>query len=195
MPDLVALAVAFVYAFVRYVVFKGVPLAHVPLYVTDKAIAVAALFAFSRAIASLEPETRRASARRGLVLSTIHVVASLPLLTPGYLPRLFSDPHASTGFNFTGESTIVLGVLSFGLALVVSIPRPSRSDRPRTKAPTALHNAVIALAVLHCAALGYANWLDPSHWPGLLPPITLLSALVGIVALASSTRRSIRARS
>lgn len=195
MPELVALAAAFAYAFVRYVVFKGVPLAHVPLYVTDKAVAVAALFAFGRAITSAAPETRRASARTGLWLSLLHVLASLPLLTPVYLPRLFSDPSAGTGLSLTGESSLALGVLCFGLAILVSRPRPNPSDRPRTHAPTGLHRLVIVLAVLHCAALGYANWIAPASWPGHLPPITLLSALIGVVALAWSTRRAVTAKS
>ena len=194
MLDFAALAAAFAYALVRYVVLKGVPLAHVPLYVADKAVAVAALFAFGRAIASGAPEVRRASARRGLWLSTIHVVASLPLLTPAYLPQLFAPPDAGAGFSLTGESALALGVACFGLAIMVSRSRPSAPVTPHPHAPSLSHRLVMALGVLHCAALGYANWLEPARWPGHLPPITLLSALVGTGAIALSARRSLTTR-
>jgi hypothetical protein len=39
---------------------------------------------------------------------------------------------------------------------------------------------ILALSALHVLALGYPSWSDPAHWPGHLPPISMLSFLAAV---------------
>lgn len=41
----------------------------------------------------------------------------------------------------------------------------------------------LALTALHVLALGFPSWTNPAHWPGHLPPISLLSCVVAIGVL------------
>jgi len=39
------------------------------------------------------------------------------------------------------------------------------------------------LVGVHAAVLGFGGWFQPGTWPGYMVPITLISFLLGVVAL------------
>jgi len=179
-----AFALALAYAVVRYLVVKGVPVDHAPLYVANKAVAAVALFAFARAVSCADRGARREAARRGLALSVLHALASLPLLSTAYFPAWFvSDGR----YTLRAETAVALGVASLTLAWHLSRPRDLET---RARDVTRPQLAVVVLAWLHCAAVGFPNWLDVAAWPGRLPPITLLSAVGTAPMLGLALRRA-----
>jgi hypothetical protein len=182
-----AFALALAYAVVRYLVVKGVPLAHAPLYVTNKAVAALALVAFARAVSHADPGPRRTAARQGLTLSGVHALASLPLLTPAYFPAWFAPDGR---YLLRAETALALGAASLALAWHVS--RTGDGSEQALRDVTRSRLVTVALAWAHCTAVGLPNWLDPAAWPGYLPPITMLCALGTAPLLAFALRRAAR---
>src|SRR5512138_1000505 len=83
------LAGSFGYAVLRYVVLGTTPAAQIPLYVTNKAVAVTALVLLGLAITGTSAGVRRARGLCGGALAILHVLLTLPLLTPAYFRGLF----------------------------------------------------------------------------------------------------------
>jgi hypothetical protein len=170
----------FAYAFVRYVVVKGEPLASVPLYVTNKALAVFAVILVGAAAARRRAAWRRAARAAALLAAALHALASVVLLRPAYLASLYAP---SGRLSAAGELAVLCGagaLVAFG-ALWLARPAAPTAGAARLAAHGAL-----ALVIVHCAALGAPGWFAPSRWPGGLPPLTLLGALAAAVGLAAA---------
>ena len=175
----VAFALCFAYAFLRYVVLKGEPLANVPLYVTNKAVALFAILLLAAAARSRAPWRRLARAA-GLFAAALHGLASVVLLSPAYLPKLHVPGGRLSG---SAELAVICGVAALVILAWLKLARPGALS-PRS-AQWAAHGA-LALVGVHCAALGASGWLEPARWPGGLPPLTLLGALAAAVGLAAA---------
>ena len=188
-------AVTSAYAIVRYVVFGPIKPAHIPLYVLNKAAAWSALVVLSVALsigplARLWPHRftghvayRKLVGLLGFVLASGHVLMSLPILTPAYYPRFFSE---SSEFTALAEFTMAAGIWSW-LMLVppaaVSLPAVEQTMSPEAWRRSQRW-AVWALTVTFVHLLyGAPNWVRPGTWHGGLPPITLLCALTVAVVL------------
>lgn len=178
-----AVAVAcLAYAALRYVVVGPVPAAHLPLYVANKAAAFAGITLLGLALlvaplgarlGSLARLDRGVLARAGGALSAGHALGSVLLLSAPRFPDLYAADGLLTG---RGEVAMAAGVVAT-VALLWQGHRPGSWRRTRL--------LVVAVAVAHAAAIGWPKWLAPASWHGGLPPITLLSALIGAGALAA----------
>ncbi len=182
------------YAVVRYNVFKGVPWAHIPVYVVNKAVSLLAITLLAVAVAGRRlvrgsqaktSELRRWCGLVGLALAGLHVLMSQAILTPEYYGKLFGGDRSLT---LAAE----LAILSGALALVVLVSYAWRTmassgaspQGDRTTSDRRLGWTVVTLSALHCAALGAGGWWPPSSWPGTLPPITLIAVSIAVVAAA-----------
>ncbi|WP_243337600.1 hypothetical protein [Anaeromyxobacter soli] len=175
-----AFAGCFAYAFVRYVLVKGEPLASVPLYVTNKALAVVAVLLVGAAAARPRAAWRSAARTAALLAAALHALASVVLLRPAYLASLYAP---SGRLSASGELAVLCGasaLVAFG-ALRLARPAALAAGAARLAAQGAL-----ALVGVHCAALGAPGWFAPATWPGRLPPLTLLGALAAAVGLAAT---------
>ncbi len=193
---LATLAAAFAYAVVRYVVVGTVPPAQLPVFVLNKAIAVAALALVAMALAigpllRLGIGDRRWLARRkslgvhGFVLGAVHSVLTIAVLSP----RTYAKLHDAAGaLTFEGGLALLAGVAAF--AALVGPAMTSATVVRRTMAADAWRRtqrtAVIALGVglAHVVVLGWRTWLTPERWPGHLPPLTAISVAVATLSLA-----------
>ncbi|WP_041448535.1 hypothetical protein [Anaeromyxobacter sp. Fw109-5] len=181
------LALCFTYAFVRYVVFHGEPLASVPLYVTNKAVALGAALLIAAAAARPHAGWARGARSAGLCGAALHALASAVLLDPAYLPKLHGPGGRLSGW---AELAILGGagaLVAFG---ALKLARPPGAP-PRVARRVA--HVALAIVGVHCAALGARGWMTPAAWPGGLPPITLLgflAVLAGLAAAAAEARRS-----
>jgi hypothetical protein len=168
-----ALALAALYAALRYVVFGDVPASDLPLFVANKAIAVAS--AALLALAAVQARRRSQPLgdvphlRSATALAFLHVFATLALLRAPYDAKLLD---ATGRYSWAGSLALLAGAITAALL------------RPARHAPRAALALCVAL-IVHTAALGGASWWSPSGWPGGLPPLTLLSALIGLLALAA----------
>lgn len=189
------------YAVLRYVVLGPVPADQVPLYIANKAVAVVSLalvaLAFAARRFSAEPGTKLAWLRRGrralgmygLSLAVLHSLLSVLLLTPVYFGKFFTDTGTLTamagGSMLAGAAAMVLLGM---LGRVKAKPDPTAPGEAdvdsgrRTLRRLAL--CVLVLTGIHLVLMGLPGWLAPSSWHGKLPPITLISMGIVVVAIA-----------
>ncbi len=187
----VVLAVTLAYAIVRYNVIKGVPWQQLPLFISNKAIALAAVvfIALSYDFGPLarfwpkvfvpELSTRKFFGLLGFGLAAVHSIVSLLLFNSAYYPRFFAQAGK---LNLTGELSMLFGVIAFSIFSIIavtSIPSVEKSiDSKRWQALQRLGYFAFFLVMLHVFVMGLEGWLKPSGWPGGLLPISLIAFIV-----------------
>ncbi|MBI2579715.1 MAG: ferric reductase-like transmembrane domain-containing protein [Candidatus Aenigmarchaeota archaeon] len=195
---LIIFLVAFGYAVLRYNVMKGVPADQIPLYVSNKAFALASvvLIGISFIMGPLARFNQRKFAHGlylrkyfgvlGFGVAAMHGVISLLLFSPSYYPRFFTEAGKLT---FSGELSMLFGVLSifiFSAVAVTSLPSVEKGVHPRQWLfVQRLGYIAFALVLLHVTAMGWKGWLDASGWPAGMLPISLIAALAIILVLAA----------
>ena len=173
---------ALAYATVRYNVVKGVPWSDWPVYVVNKAIALASLLFLLAWV--LRARVGRGESSSGLLslarrFALAHVGLSLAILSPAYFPAFFVEGR----LNWASGLSILIGVVAAsGLYL---------RSRPTVSWPaTARSVGVVGLITgIHAGLTGYGSWLAPATWPGYMPPITLISFAAGAVCLVAALRQ------
>lgn len=183
-----ALGFSAVYATVRYNVFKGVAWSDWPHYTGSKILALASLILIAVAVARLAARQARPIRRLMAVASGLaiaHALVSLGLLDPGYYESYFAGDR----LTLTGGGSVMLGALAVALLQWGKGRRGSSTPDAAVK-PLAL---LAFLSGLHAALPATANWFAPEKWPGGMPPITLISFLIGLAALGLAAHRLGRA--
>jgi hypothetical protein len=175
------------YATLRYNVFKGVSWTDWPLYVANKVLAIAALLLV--VLAALRVATPQGRQIRRLMgwasaMALAHSLASLALLEPSYFEKFYWDERLTA----VAGASLLLGSLAFVLL-------QWGKGQPGTAAPDSAVlplSGIAFLSGLHAALPSGASWLSPSSWPGYMPPITLISFVAGVIAVAAPLRPSRR---
>jgi hypothetical protein len=108
---LLLLAFALAYASLRYVVFGGVAASHLPAFIANKALSLAAVLALVPAASARW--SGNAQALRGWEwlagsAATLHVLLSLGLMSAASYPPLFVEGRP----NLTGELVLLTGALA-----------------------------------------------------------------------------------
>ncbi len=194
LPTVLVLATG-AYATTRYVVFGPWTVAHIPLYVLNKAFAWSALLLLALALA-LGPLVRLWPTRwrqhlwrrrywglMGFALATLHIVVSLAILNYGYYRQMFRQ-----AFEFTAlaECAMLAGALAwFALLAPVAASLPGAQAALSVRYWQAAQRVGLLALVLGGLHLGYGvpGWFTPALWHGGLPPITLWSACAVVIAL------------
>lgn len=184
------------YAIIRYNIIKGESWSHLPLFISNKAIALTAvvLIAISFLLGPLArfwPRTfvsllylRKYFGLFGFGLAAVHTLISLLLFTQGYYPKFFGTQGK---LNLVGELSMLFGVVAFFIFLIVAVtsfPRVKAGIAPkRWKIIQRLGYLAFVFVMLHVAIMGVAGWLKPEGWPGGLLPISLIAFIVILVTL------------
>jgi len=192
------------YAIIRYNVFKGVGWEHLPLYVVNKALALAGVCFIAGAyligklipLRNWEEERRRSAAKfcgvAGFTLVSMHALASMILLSPIYYEKFYAEGGK---LNLVGELTTLFGVLSFAcLAAPAITTLPNMYGAlggDQWKKAQRLGYWALALNCAHTFTMGFAGWFDLAAWPGTLPPITLLAFCIALLALLAKSFTSV----
>ncbi len=185
---LLSLALALGYAVARYVVFKGVDTAHLPLYVTNKALSLAAISLLAAAtFLPQQSEMKRRLFGYGFMLVFLHLFLSLLITSPAYYAKFFTDEGKMT---FSAEMAMLCGALGAGIMVLLFL-RQYAPLRDAAGNLTTLHAAaaaplVFALTAGHLAFMGAAGWFAVDDWPGGLPPITMLGFIAAVAGLVGS---------
>ena len=190
------LAGTFLYAAIRYNIIKGVAWEHFPLFISNKAIALAsvAFIALSYMLGPLArfwPQTmvpllpaRKFFGLLGFGLGAVHGLMSLLLFTPANYPKFFL---ADGTLNVTGELSMVFGIFSlliFTAVALTSLPSIAASLKvDQWQFVQRLGYAGLTLVLLHVITMGLEGWLKPATWPGRLLPISLVAAIIIAAAL------------
>lgn len=195
-----ALLLASLYACLRYLVLGDVHPGNWPLYVNNKAVSLAALALLALSYLSgkagrragnavCQNERGKALGLMGFTLMAIHALMSLLLLSPSYYPKFFDGDK----LNVAGELGLLLGVIGFGcftVPAIASLPPAAEALGPiRWARAQRIGYWGLAAAALHVLTLGLSGWLDPSSWPGFLPPITMLAFLIAVCPLLAKLVR------
>ncbi len=158
-----------VYAVVRYNVFGDVSTDSIPMYISNKAIALSAVI-FLLVASHRCFVTDRAGSRfwgtASLHASAIHILMSMVLLNDTYFEQLY---NVDGSLNITGGASTLAGTLAayFYFALV--------QVGSRRKGPYLLKLFASAFVALHLLIMGLSGWLKMLDWPGGMPPISLLA--------------------
>lgn len=176
-PQLLAvLLLTIVYAVMRYAGFGDVSPVHIPSFLLNKGISMAAVVAlFMAALGLLRDQqgTYRFWSRASAHLAFVHVLLSLALLSQGNYPKFFEGDR----MNLTGEGMLLLGVLTgycfWRLGATDTKPAAQRT----------LTSLTCALVAGHLLVMGYGGWLQVEKWHGGLPPITLLCFIMAMYSL------------
>ncbi len=183
------------YATLRYIVFKGVDTAHFPSFIVNKILSISGLFFLAVSYASgklkalrLGDKSRQIqfvkfSGLAGFSLSAMHVFISLILISPAYYPKFYSGDM----MNVTGELTMVMGVFSlycFSIPAITTIPfmQEAVGIRKWQQGQRMGYLGLLA-ALLHVGFMGFSGWVQIEKWPGHMPPISLLGALLILIPL------------
>lgn len=193
---LIIVGISLSYAILRYNVFAGVTWSHLPLFINNKAISLAAVIFIGASYLigkfgtclPFHPGNLKIliefSGLAGFSLAALHSLISLLLFTPAYYPKFFFEDES---MNLTGELSMLFGVLSLWCLTVTAIhsmPYMSKAlGAKRWKQGQQMGYACLALAGGHVLVMGLAGWLKPGEWHGFLPPISLLAFIAAVIPL------------
>jgi hypothetical protein len=181
--SLIALLASAAYATLRYHVFKDVPWSDWPTWTLNKAFGLAALVLlvlYVKGRTGSGPDSQEPILQMAGVFASIHVMISLVLLSPAYYAGLFQESKLTSA---AGVSMTLGAFAAAGMALGSRQQRGADSKWTAVRLP-----AVACLVGFHAFFQGFAGWLVPSKWPGTMPPLTLISFVLGLVAVALSLR-------
>lgn len=180
----------FVYAFVRYNVVRSVSFEQVPLYISNKAIALTSTILIGMSfllgpLARFFPATyvKHLSLRKsigviGFGVASIHAIASLILFDKAYYSRFFLE---NGKLNWVGESTMLFGILAFLIFAIVSISSlpdiEERLQKDQWKVIQRLGYAAYVFVLLHVGLMGYRGWFQADSWQYGMASITLIACL------------------
>ncbi len=207
-PSSVAWIVFFsclLYAILRYHVAKDVSWSHLPLWTTNKAVALVGVLLICAAYCNSRFGTLESWSRwfglTGFLLAAIHTLASLLLFSPAAYPKFFVE--ATMELNAVGELSMLLGVAAlacFSGAAITSLPGVKSAIRQevwKRWQKIGLNGFVITIG--HVVVMGMnvdpAAWFSPAKWPKIGPvPLPSISLLASIAAIGTLIARRIRKR-
>ena len=182
--------ILFIYAIVRYNVFRGVSMLNIPLYISNKALAVASvvligLSFFLGPLAKFWPRTfaqklylRKYLGLFGFGIAAVHGLISLLIFNPSYYPRFFLEGK----LTLAGELSMLFGILAlfiFSIVAITSLPSiETTMDRKSWLSIQRLGYLAFIFVLLHVSVIGYKGWLTPSEWPGKLLPMSLITFII-----------------
>jgi DMSO/TMAO reductase YedYZ heme-binding membrane subunit len=192
----VIFGLALAYAVVRYHIASGVAWSHFPLFIMNKTVAlagtamVACSYLIGKVIRRYDKDPRcklvviKFCGLIGFSLASVHGIASLCLITPAYFAKYFTEDGR---LNFEGELGLMLGILALwalSLPAITTLPMmPKAIGGMRWKRSQRMGYVCLILVVAHMVALGLRGWLSPEHWPWMLPPISLVAAIIAMIPL------------
>lgn len=184
------------YAIVRYVVVGTVAPTQLPVFIVNKAVAVAALVLIAIAL-SIGPlvrmrvlkaawmTNRKQLGIHGFMLGALHSVLAIATLSPVTYAKLYDRVGT---LSFEGGLAVLAGVLAFGALTVPAITSATlvRKSMPVESWQRAQRLGLVALAIglAHVVVLGWRSWLSPSTWPGGLPPLTTIPVIACVISFA-----------
>lgn len=185
----------FIYATLRYIVFKGVDPVHFPVYIVNKIFSIAGIIfiALSYTISKVnwfkfnDDENKvqfiQFAGLVGFSFSAMHVFLSLLVISPEYYPKFY---HGNM-MNLTGELSMLMGVFSifcFSIPAITTIPFMQEAvGIKKWQRRQNMGYFGLLTALVHTTVMGFASWLTVAKWPGYLPPISLIGAIIAFVPL------------
>ena len=176
------------YAIIRYNVVGPVSWDNLPVYILNKGISfTSAVYLFYSSWNAFKGNKDKVAewGRYAYYAVILHVLLSLAFYSPEYFAKMYGDEK----MNIWGEMMILCGVL--GAFVFYYIPKITHI---LTRLQT-MHMVSGLLLALHVFFLGGRGWSNVPGWYGGLPPISLLSFLLAILAFVFYTLAMIHSSS
>ena len=190
------------YAILRYPIAGDVAWEHFPLFIMNKATAMAAVVfvACSYLVGpvltmhnhdvKLKLVVVKFCGLMGFSLALVHAFFAVMLMNPAYFAKYFLDDGR---MNVTGELGMAAGVLAlWALAFpaITTLPMMAKElGGVRWKRNQRMGYVCLLLVALHLAVLGLKGWLTPATWPWWIPPISLVAFGAALLPLLVKRRR------
>lgn len=166
------------YAALRYHVGADVPIDDW-YFILNKSIAWTGLTLVALSILKTSTLAKWHLNRRGLGLTGIsfafvHAISVLVLFSEEHYTKLFTEHQINTQ-GYTAISLGVLSLMIFSIPLVAAL-----KGYPNEAWQFRLGKYGVLVSIFHPLIIGYSGWLTVDKWPFGMPPITLLSVLIGV---------------
>jgi hypothetical protein len=181
------LILSVVYAVVRYVAFAPQNAEHIPIFILNKAVSMAAALTLVAALWSRYRGTGEVAGRYfrfTLALVIMHVPMSLTVLRPGYFPEFFESDGAR--LRLMGELVFLFGATALALLWFLSQGQLIAKLRDR------LGLLLLAVISAHVGAMGICRGVHFNAKHAYLPPMWMLSLIALIIGVVLSLRRSVQ---
>lgn len=195
-----------VYAILRYHIAGDVEWSHFPLFIFNKATALAAVFFVGASYLigkvirwhdhdkALRLVVIKFCGLMGFFLAGIHAFFSVFLLTPPYFAKYFLEDGK---LNWQGEIGMAVGVVALFMLsspAITTLPMmPKALGGQRWKRSQRMGYAALILVVVHLVVLGFKGWMAPKGWTAGLPPVSLIAVVAALVPLLVK-RRLVKAK-
>jgi hypothetical protein len=127
--------------------------------------------------------------RAGVFGAICHVPISIAILEPSYFKEFFVAVDAATAtpgigprMSFAGEKVFILGGLAAGTLYLITRQTWSASAR------WWLNVVFTCVLTGHVLAMGYSRGVNLNASHAYLPPMWLLSAIAGVIAVFAAVR-------
>ena len=193
---LITFIVTLGYSIIRYNIVRNVPFENIPLFISNKAIALTATILIGLSfllgpLARFWPKMfthhlylRKYLGISGFAIAALHALMSLLLFSPAYYPKFFLP---SGKMNLIGESSMLFGILAFLIFLAISLTSLPQIEKllnsQQWKSIQRLGYLAYVLVLFHVVIMGWAGWWKPESWKFGLASISLISALIIIFVL------------
>lgn len=168
--------ISLIYAVMRYNVFGLVPYEDIPLFITNKAFALAAVILLLINAIRTDSDTRILNQQIKMFI-LMHVILSFFVFTPAYFPEYFNN-----GKILTQPAMMLLaGIYSF-----ISFYTMSQVKEHKDVAQESLFKQHIKIFTLigllvHIFLRGISGWLRPEIWPFGILPVSLIAFVAVLV--------------
>jgi hypothetical protein len=155
----------FLYSILRYNIFGEVPIIDIPTFIVNKAIAFSMIIILLLAVLkriNKKDEDFNNYLNVAKILTIIHVLITLSLMSQNYYPKLFLNEK----LTLFGNLSVLSGVLAFVFFIFKQIKIG--------------YLVFLFLTAIHLFFIGFKGWLTFEKWNGMMPPITLFCFIIVI---------------
>jgi len=167
---------ASIYTYVRYIVYGNVNPNHLPTFLFNKAMSmVAVAYCLIAAIhyGYLKSDISKVKAwgTASLHSAYLHILLSLSIFGNSYYGKFFSGEKLS----LNGELIIFSGIIAAYCFWLIN-----KTNYVKIYTLQILASVFI---IIHLIVMGYGGWIKVAKWHGGLPPISLVSVVMAVIAL------------
>ena len=179
------------YAVVRYNIFGNVPWEDLPLFITNKAIALTVVLLLFLSVIAKKAfmPTKKIFWKIIFILTSIHVFISFYLLGPEHFKKFYSVNE----LNLIGYLTLFFGISAFVGIIILNSEKLLPTKDGNLSVPESIKKIIRAiipfLIIAHLFTMGLKGWLTPNNWHGYLIPISLIAFLVMLIYIIRIKRR------
>lgn len=163
------------YSIIRYCVFDTIPYSQIPVFILNKSISWTSVICLLLSAYYMSKNNQIYSRFWGIATlhtAFLHIIMSLAILNPEYYPKFFTDNQ----LNITGNLVILSGSIAAYCYWVIG-----RNKMDCSGIKSAMLFSCLWIAI-HLASMGWMGWLTIHKWYGYMPPISLLSFLIVLIA-------------